>query len=75
MLVKKTSKNQITLPKKIADQFPGVEYFQVSQRGARIILEPLEPSRAEEVRKRLAELGIDESDVKKAIDWAREREA
>src|SRR3972149_1130699 len=29
MLAKKTVKNQITLPKKIADRFPRVEYFDV----------------------------------------------
>jgi len=75
MLVKRTSKNQITLPKKIADRFPGVEYFTVTQHGNRIVLEPLEPSRADEVRARLAKLGIDEQDVAKAVAWAREREA
>ncbi len=75
MLVKKTSKNQVTLPKKIADRFPGVEYFTVTQSGRRIVLEPLEPSRADEVRARLAKLGIDEADVAKAVAWARERES
>ena len=75
MLVKRTSKNQITLPKKIADQFLGVEYFQVTQRGTSIILEPLEPSRADEVREQLAKLGIDEDDVARAVTWARERES
>lgn len=75
MLVKKTSKNQITLPKKIADRFPGVDYFVVTQRGQRIVLEPLEPSRADEVRRRLEKLGIDEADVAKAVAWARERDA
>jgi bifunctional DNA-binding transcriptional regulator/antitoxin component of YhaV-PrlF toxin-antitoxin module len=75
MLVKRTSKNQITLPKKIADQFPGVGYFQVTQRGTSIILEPLEPSRAYEVREKLARLGIDEDDVARAVAWARERES
>jgi len=75
MLVKRTSKNQITLPKKIADRFPGVEYFTVKQSGNKIVLEPLEPSRADEVRTRLAKLGIDEADVAKAVAWTREREA
>jgi hypothetical protein len=31
MLAKKTSKNQITLPKAIADRFPGVDYFDVRE--------------------------------------------
>ena len=74
MLVKKTSKNQITLPKQIVDRFPGVDHFVVTQSGNRIVLEPLEPSRADEVRARLKELEITEEDVAKAIAWARERE-
>jgi hypothetical protein len=71
MLAKKTTKNQITLPKKVVDRFAGVEYFEVSTDGTCIILHPLLKSRAMEVRARLAELQIDEGDVKDAVDWAR----
>jgi hypothetical protein len=71
MLAKKTSKNQITLPKKVVMQFGGVEYFDVSTDGESIVLRPLQRSRAEEVRTRLAELGIDERDVTNAVRWAR----
>ncbi len=73
MLAKKTTKNQITLPKRIADQFPGVEYFEVRREGDRIILEPFRPDRAREVRAKLASLGIEEADVRKALAWARQR--
>ncbi|MCL7985804.1 MAG: hypothetical protein M8872_11165 [marine benthic group bacterium] len=45
----------------------------VTQSGNRIVLEPLEPSRADEVRARLKELEISEDDVAKAIAWARGR--
>ena len=72
MLAKKTVKNQITLPKKIADQFPGVEYFQVRKDGDRIVLEPVRPGRSFEVRERLSDLGISEDDVGAAVDWARD---
>ncbi len=71
MLAKKTSKNQLTLPKAIVARFPGVEFFQVSTDGVAIVLRPLEPSRADSVRQRLASLGISESDVKAAVRWAR----
>ena len=71
MLAKKTVKNQITLPKAVITRFAGVEYFDVSTDGERIILRPLQKSRADEVRTRLAELGIDEQDVKAAVSWAR----
>jgi bifunctional DNA-binding transcriptional regulator/antitoxin component of YhaV-PrlF toxin-antitoxin module len=73
MLAKKTTKNQITLPKKVVDRFAGVEYFEVSTDGTCIILHPLQKSRATEVRTRLAELQIDEGDVKAAVAWARKK--
>jgi hypothetical protein len=71
MLAKKTSKNQITLPKTVVTHFAGVDYFDVSTDGESITLRPLQRSRADEVRARLAQLGIDEQDVKAAVSWAR----
>jgi hypothetical protein len=71
MLAKKTIKNQITLPKAVISRFAGVEYFDVSTDGESIVLRPLQKSRAEEVRARLAQLGIDEQDVADAVDGAR----
>jgi hypothetical protein len=73
VLAKKTIKNQITLPKKVVAHFTGVEYFDVSTDGDCIILRPLKKSRAEEVRGRLAQLGIDDEDVTAAVSWARKR--
>ena len=71
MLAKKTVKNQITLPKAVVDRFGGVDYFEVSTDGQAIVLKPLRRSRADEVRARLAQLGIKESDVADAVTWAR----
>ena len=71
MLAKKTVKNQITLPKKIADLFPNVEYFEVRAEDDRIVLEPLKNDKAGQVREKLARLKISESDVAKAVAWAR----
>jgi RNase P/RNase MRP subunit p29 len=73
MLAKKTVKNQITIPKAVVTRFRGVEYFDVSTDGESIILRPLQRSRAEEVRARLAKLGIDEQDVTAAVSWARQK--
>jgi hypothetical protein len=53
MLAKKTSKNQITLPKKVVPRFSGVEYFDVSTDGESITLRPVQQSRAGEVRSEL----------------------
>jgi hypothetical protein len=74
MLAKKTVKNQITLPKAVITRFQGVEYFDVTTDGTAIVLRPLQLSRADEVRNKLAELGIEEQDVDAALSWARETE-
>lgn len=71
MLAKLTSKNQLTLPKAIASQFPSAEYFEVSTDGSAIVLRPVELSRAGAVRERLAKLGLTEADVADAVKWAR----
>jgi hypothetical protein len=71
MLAKKTSKNQITLPKAVVSRFTGVEYFDVSTDGANIILRPLRESRSSEVRAQLTKLGITEQDVANSVAWAR----
>jgi hypothetical protein len=71
MLAKKTTKNQITLPKAVVTRFSGVDYFDVSTDGKCIILRPLQESRADEVRARLAQLGISQKDVTAAVTWSR----
>jgi hypothetical protein len=73
VLAKKTIKNQITLPKAVVTRFTGVDYFDVSTDGKCIVLRPLQESRADEVRVRLAQLGIDEKDARAAVSWARKR--
>ena len=71
MLAKKTSKNQITLPKTVIRQFPGVDYFDVQEQDGLIVLRPVRPNQSDEVRRKLAELGISEQDVADAVEWAR----
>ena len=72
MLAKMTVKNQLTLPKAVATRFSGGEYFDGSTDGASIVLRPLQRSRADEVRERLAQMDIGEQDVAAAVKWARE---
>ena len=72
MLAKLTVKNQLTIPKAVVKSFAGVEYFDVSTDGSAITLKPLRPSRLDEVRDKLARLGITEQDVTDAIAWARQ---
>jgi hypothetical protein len=75
MLAKKTSKNQITLPKKIAENFPGVEYFDIRIENDKILLAPAKVLPAgptlERVREKMKQLGIAEKDVSEAVRWAR----
>ena len=73
MLVKRTTKNQITLPKEVVREFPDVTHFEVEVEGERIVLKPLRRSRAEEVRAKLADIGIEEGDIADAVAWARSR--
>ena len=71
MLAKKTSRNQITLPKAVVDLFPDATYFDISAEEGRIVLVPVRPDRANMVRSKLADLGIEAPDVADAISWAR----
>jgi hypothetical protein len=73
VLAKKTVKNQLTLPKRIADRFPGVDYFEVQLEQDRIVLSPVRPDRLAEVRAKLIELGVTPGDVTRAVAWARRR--
>jgi hypothetical protein len=77
MLAKKTSKNQITLPKEAVQKFPGIDYFDVSVAGDKIELRPVKiapvGTSLEKIRKKIQELGLTEKDVKDAIQWARKK--
>lgn len=72
-IAKRTSKNQITLPRTVADRFPGVDYFDVREEEGQIVLRPVRPDAAEEVRRKLSALKITERDVAAAVRWARRR--
>jgi hypothetical protein len=77
MLAKKTTKNQLTLPKEIVKAFPDTDYFDVSVRGKKIVLVPVRitpvVSTLEAVRNKIEKLGITEQDISDAVKWARKR--
>ncbi len=77
MLAKRTSKNQITLPKEIVKAFPDTEYFDVSIRDNTIRLMPVKispvQSSLDTVRGKLKKLGLTERNVGEAIQWVRSR--
>jgi bifunctional DNA-binding transcriptional regulator/antitoxin component of YhaV-PrlF toxin-antitoxin module len=68
---KRTSKNQLTLPKAVVEQAGLADYYDVTCDHGRIVLTPLHPGGAGAVRARLQELGIAEADVADALNWAR----
>lgn len=71
VVAKRTSKNQLTLPKAVVEQAGAADYYDVVYDNGRIVLTPLHPGGAEAVRTRLAQLGISETDVAEAVGWAR----
>ena len=77
MLAKKTSKNQITLPREIVKAVPDAEYFDVSIQDNTIRLVPVKitpvSSPLGSVREKMKKLGLTEKDVGEAIQWARTR--
>lgn len=77
MLAKKTSKNQLTLPKKVAGIFAGIDYFDISVKDDSIILKPVKITPAEpaieRVRDNIEALGMKDDDINEAIRWARRK--
>ncbi|HWR59335.1 MAG TPA: hypothetical protein VN328_10645 [Thermodesulfovibrionales bacterium] len=77
MLAKKTSKNQLTLPKEIVKSFPDTEYFDVSVKDRKIVLLPVRitpvDSTLDGIREKMEKLGITRKDVSAAVRWARKR--
>ena len=75
MLAKMTSKNQITIPKKIIEQLPDVDYFEVKLKDGVVMLKPLKiyDTSLENIRTKIKKLGLKENTVKEAIEWARSK--
>jgi bifunctional DNA-binding transcriptional regulator/antitoxin component of YhaV-PrlF toxin-antitoxin module len=77
MLAKKTTKNQLTLPKEIADRFPGVDLFDATVERNRIVLVPVKvtpiATSLESIREKMEKLGLSEGDVVDAVAWARKK--
>ena len=73
MLAKRTSKNQVTLPKAIVQVVGEADYYDVTAEEGKIVLTPVRIQQAGAVRSKLEELGITQDDVGAAIDWARKR--
>ena len=75
MLAKRTSKNQITLPKALLKQLPEAQYFDVTLQKGSLVLRPVTihtpGERLKAARAKIRTLGMTEKDVEAAIAWAR----
>ncbi len=71
MLAKITSKNQLTLPKKITNAIGPAEYFDIEVKEGQIVLTPVRIQRADALRAKLAELDLGEEDIAEAVAWTR----
>jgi len=74
MLAKITSKNQLTLPKKITAAIGPAEYFDIEVMNGQIVLTPVRIQRADALRAKLVELDLCEQDIGEAVVWARRPE-
>lgn len=73
MLAKRTSKNQVTLPKAIVQTVGESDYYDVTVQNGSIVLTPIRLHQADAVRAKLEQLGIAPDDVGDAIAWSRQR--
>ena len=75
MLARKTSKNQLTLPKEIVGNFPGIDLFDATVEENRIVLTPVKvvpvSGTLDAVRVKMKKLGLTPKDVAEAVRWAR----
>jgi hypothetical protein len=75
MLTKITSKNQITIPKRIIEQIPDANYFDVELKGDVVVLKPVRfyDTDLEKIRTKVKKLGLKRNSVAEAIKWARSK--
>ena len=73
MLAKVTTKNQLTLPTRMLDAVGSPTYFQVELEEGRLVLTPARLGAADAVRRQLEALGLTDTDIADAVDWARRR--
>lgn len=76
MLTKKTSKNQLTIPKALLDKLPETDYFDATVVRDALVLRPVKLVPIVDinrVRDRLERAGTGEDEVKRAVKWARRK--
>ncbi|MBN2465852.1 AbrB/MazE/SpoVT family DNA-binding domain-containing protein [candidate division WOR-3 bacterium] len=75
MLIKKTARNQVTLPKSLLGKLAPTDYFEAEVAGDVLVLRPVkvvEMVDIDKVRDRLRRRRVKAAEVEKAVSWARE---
>jgi bifunctional DNA-binding transcriptional regulator/antitoxin component of YhaV-PrlF toxin-antitoxin module len=77
MLAKITSKNQITIPKKIIEKIPNVKHFDIELKDGIIIMKPIKfyDTNLDQIRAKVKKLGLKENNVAEAIKWAKSKKS
>ncbi len=75
MISKITTKNQITIPKKIINQIPEAKYFDVELKDGIVLLKPLAfyETDLRQIRAKLKKLELEPNAVAEAGQWARSK--
>jgi uncharacterized protein (UPF0264 family) len=77
MLAKKTTKNQLTLPKELVKSFPDITYFDIAVKDGKIIMTPVKMKpldmTLDGIRDKMKRLGITSDDIAASIKWARKK--
>ena len=73
MLAKVTSRNQVTIPKKIMNQLPPTSYFEVELKNGVVLLKPVAvyETDLDTIRSKMKQLGLKPDSVREAVKWAR----
>lgn len=77
MLAKITSKNQITIPKKIIEKIPNVKHFDIELKDGVIIMKPIKfyDTNLDQIRAKIKKIGLKENSVAEAIKWAKSKKS
>jgi len=75
MLAKITAKNQITIPKKIMEQLPETQYFDLELADGVVMLKPVKvlDTNLDQIRYKIDKLGLKPGSVGEAIQWAKQK--
>jgi len=73
MLAKITSKNQITIPKKIIEKMPGIKHFDIEFKDGVVMMKPVKfyDTNLDQIRAKIKKLGLTEDSVAEAVKWVK----